>query len=134
VCTPVKLTQLHHSHPLPILNVSEHLTRLKLQTGNSNPFSERYVHNIREYRPNLTTTLLAITSKFLQVIGALLGTQNGRDVEIVNSFDIATTAGPGRDLGLGEAVGIEIDQGFLAARKEQCAPSWSFQPRARHPT
>lgn len=70
--------------------------------------------------------------KFLQVIGALLGTQNGRDVEIVNSFDIATTAGPGRDLGLGEAVGIEIDQGFLAARKEQCAPSWSFQPRARH--
>jgi len=40
-------------------------------------------------------------------------------VEIVNSFDIATTAGPGRDLGLGEAVGIEIDQGFLAARKEQ---------------
>jgi hypothetical protein len=37
----------------------------------------------------------------LQVIGALLGTQNGREVEIVNSFDIATNAGPGRDLGLG---------------------------------
>lgn len=62
----------------------------------------------------------------LQVIGALLGTQNGREVEIVNSFDIATNAGPGRDLGLGEAVGIEIDQGFLSARKDQCARGCSL--------
>lgn len=54
------------------------------------------------------------------VIGALLGTQNGRDVEIVNSFDLATNAVPGQDLGLGEAVGMEIDQQALADRKEQC--------------
>ncbi|KAF9514814.1 hypothetical protein BS47DRAFT_1450710 [Hydnum rufescens UP504] len=78
-------------HPLPILNVSEHLTRLKLQTRSHSPF----------------------------IIGALLGTQNGRDVEIVNSFDLVTNAGPGKDLGLGEAVGIEVDPAFLNDRKEQ---------------
>lgn len=54
------------------------------------------------------------------VIGALLGTQNGRDVEIVNSFDLATNAAPGHDLELGEAIGMEIDQEALTARKEQC--------------
>ncbi|KAF8343770.1 maintenance of mitochondrial structure and function-domain-containing protein [Cantharellus anzutake] len=78
-------------HPLPILNVSEHLTRLKLQTGLQNPF----------------------------IIGALLGTQNGRDVEIVNSFDLITNAEPGKDLGFGEAVGIQVESGFLNERKEQ---------------
>lgn len=36
-------------HPLPILNISEHLTRRKLQTGQEAPFSARLnislVHN-----------------------------------------------------------------------------------------
>jgi hypothetical protein len=59
----------------------------------------------------------------ISVIGALLGTQNGRDVEIVNSFDLVTNAGPGKDLGLGEAVGIEVDPAFLNDRKEQCMVS-----------
>jgi len=47
-------------HPLPILNISEHLTRLKLQKNSPDPF----------------------------VLGALLGTQNGREVEIVNTFEL----------------------------------------------
>jgi len=47
-------------HPLPILNISEHLTRLKLQKNSLDPF----------------------------VLGALLGTQNGREVEIVNTFEL----------------------------------------------
>ncbi|KIY52799.1 hypothetical protein FISHEDRAFT_69607 [Fistulina hepatica ATCC 64428] len=51
-------------HPLPILNISEHLTRLKLQKKTNTPF----------------------------VLGALLGTQNGRDVEIVNTFELAVEA------------------------------------------
>ncbi|PFH49188.1 hypothetical protein AMATHDRAFT_63559 [Amanita thiersii Skay4041] len=50
-------------HPLPILNISEHLTRLKLQTNSPNPF----------------------------LLGALLGTQNGREIEIVNTFELAIT-------------------------------------------
>ncbi|CCM01623.1 uncharacterized protein FIBRA_03684 [Fibroporia radiculosa] len=67
-------------HPLPILNISEHLTRLKLQTKSNVPF----------------------------VLGALLGTQNGREVEIVNTFELAV----GED-------GVTVDQAFLLDRKEQ---------------
>ncbi|KAI0786095.1 COP9 signalosome subunit 6 [Abortiporus biennis] len=67
-------------HPLPILNISEHFTRLKLQTGSSSPF----------------------------VLGALLGSQNGREVEIVNTFELAV-----------EDDGLTVDQGFFIARKEQ---------------
>ncbi|KAI0932530.1 hypothetical protein AcW1_000369 [Taiwanofungus camphoratus] len=67
-------------HPLPILNISEHLTRLKVQTKSNLPF----------------------------VLGALLGTQNGREVEIVNTFELAV-----------EDDGITVDEGFLLARKEQ---------------
>ncbi|KAF8307468.1 hypothetical protein DL93DRAFT_2088011 [Clavulina sp. PMI_390] len=78
-------------HPLPILNVSEHFTRLKLQTGKPNPF----------------------------IIGALLGTQNGREVEIVNSFDLMTNADPGHDVGQGEAMGMVVNQEELSNRKEQ---------------
>ncbi|KAG6820760.1 hypothetical protein H0H93_012024 [Arthromyces matolae] len=48
-------------HPLPILNISEHLTRLKLQQNTHTPF----------------------------VLGGLLGTQSGREVEIVNTFELA---------------------------------------------
>lgn len=47
----------------------------------------------------------------MQVIGALLGTQNGREVEIVNSFDLAadeTTQIP------------TVDDAFLVSRTQQC--------------
>lgn len=43
------------------------------------------------------------------VIGALLGTQNGREVEIVNTFELAM-----------ESDGATIDTGFFVSRKEQC--------------
>ncbi|TFK93563.1 COP9 signalosome subunit 6 [Polyporus arcularius HHB13444] len=91
-------------HPLPILNISEHLTRMRLQTNTNVPF----------------------------ILGALLGTQNGRDVEIVNSFELAV-----------ENDGVTVDQGFLVTRKElykQVFPSLEFigwytvaeRPSARH--
>ncbi|RPD63247.1 COP9 signalosome subunit 6 [Lentinus tigrinus ALCF2SS1-7] len=91
-------------HPLPILNISEHLTRARLQTNSTVPF----------------------------ILGALLGTQNGRDVEIVNSFELAV-----------EDDGVTVDQGFLVTRKElfkQVFPSLEFigwytvaeRPIARH--
>ncbi|XP_068687242.1 COP9 signalosome complex subunit 6-like [Montipora capricornis] len=47
-------------HPLVIMNISEHYTRIKAQYGEPNP----------------------------QVIGALLGTQDGRKIEIFNSFEL----------------------------------------------
>ncbi|KXN83613.1 COP9 signalosome complex subunit 6 [Leucoagaricus sp. SymC.cos] len=67
-------------HPLPILNVSEHLTRRKLQTNTRDPF----------------------------VLGALLGTQNGREVEIVNTFELAV-----------EDNGESVDHNFLVSRRDQ---------------
>ncbi|CAK5280085.1 unnamed protein product [Mycena citricolor] len=91
-------------HPLPILNISEHLTRLKLQRNTNSPF----------------------------VLGALLGTQNGREVEIVNTFELA--------------VDLEselVDHDFLVLRRDQYKqvfPSLEFigwytvtsKPTARH--
>ncbi|KAJ3490504.1 hypothetical protein NLI96_g1401 [Meripilus lineatus] len=88
-------------HPLPILNISEHLTRMKLQTRSNTPF----------------------------VLGALLGTQNGREVEIVNSFELAV-----------ESDGITVDTGFFVARRDQYKqvfPSIEFigwYTVAAHPT
>ncbi|KZS96106.1 hypothetical protein SISNIDRAFT_451786 [Sistotremastrum niveocremeum HHB9708] len=71
-------------HPLPVLNISEHLTRAKVQTGNPSP----------------------------NVLGALLGTQNGRDIEIVNSFELALTPTT-------ESGEEKVDHEFLAARRDQ---------------
>lgn len=49
------------------------------------------------------------------VVGALLGTQNGRDVEIVNTFELAV-----------EDNGESIDHGFLISRREQCKDNHMF--------
>ncbi|KAJ3890677.1 maintenance of mitochondrial structure and function-domain-containing protein [Lentinula edodes] len=67
-------------HPLPILNISEHFIRLKLEKQTHLPFT----------------------------LGALLGTQNGREVEIVNTFELAL-----------EDDGEAIDHSFLVNRRDQ---------------
>ncbi|KAF8641251.1 hypothetical protein AX17_000885 [Amanita inopinata Kibby_2008] len=89
-------------HPLPILNISEHLTRRRLQTNSYNPL----------------------------LLGALLGTQNGREVEIVNTFELAI-------------VNDTVDHNYLMSRRDQykqVLPSLEFigwytvasYPTARH--
>ncbi|KAF8514501.1 maintenance of mitochondrial structure and function-domain-containing protein [Gautieria morchelliformis] len=76
-------------HPLPILNISEHLTRQKLQKRTKFPF----------------------------VVGALLGTQNGREVEIVNTFELAADERPDEsESGSGS---ITVDREFLVSRTQQ---------------
>lgn len=45
------------------------------------------------------------------VIGALLGTQNGREVEIVNTFELAVL----------DDNAETVDQEFLVARRDLCA-------------
>ncbi|KAK0549061.1 hypothetical protein OC844_006928 [Tilletia horrida] len=55
-------------HPLPILNMSEHHTRFRSQAGHDD----------------------------VQVYGILLGTQQGRDVELHNSFEIVVSAADGQ--------------------------------------
>lgn len=88
-------------HPLPILNISEHLTRLRLQKNKQLPFGTR--------------SLIIQTTKYLmllsKVIGALLGTQNGREVEIVNTFQLAVDKDDQE----------KVDHAFLASRRDQCA-------------
>ena len=44
------------------------------------------------------------------MLGALLGTQNGREVEIVNTFELAVEDGHD-DM---------VDHGFLVQRRDQC--------------
>ncbi|KAG8769342.1 hypothetical protein FRC12_005017 [Ceratobasidium sp. 428] len=81
-------------HPLPILNISEHLTRRKLQTNQEAPF----------------------------IIGALLGIQNGRDLEIVNTFELVLEGelNAANDTSVpAEATVLQIDHGFLTTRRDQ---------------
>ena len=64
------------------------------------PFSESYA--ARQVRTP--------TDRLHTVLGALLGTQNGRDVEIVNSFELA----------LDDEAQAKVDHGFLTSRRDQC--------------
>lgn len=84
-------------HPLPILNISEHLTRLKLQQNTHSPFG---VFLIQRHNVKLTGW---------PVLGGLLGTQIGREVEIVTTFELAVKDD-------GESVDLE----FLVSRRDQC--------------
>ncbi|KAG1716328.1 hypothetical protein ID866_812 [Astraeus odoratus] len=60
--------------------------------------------------PSSTTSgEIAFTIRSIIVLGALLGTQNGREVEIVNTFELATEAG-NSDM---------VDHGFLVQRRDQ---------------
>jgi len=53
------------------------------------------------------------------VLGALLGTQNGREVEIVNTFELAV-----------EDNGESVDHAFFVSRRDQCKYlSFQFQFR-----
>jgi hypothetical protein len=69
---------------LVLINISDHYTRTKANSG----------------------------GQAQDVLGCLLGTQQGRTVEIVNSFEMVYTHG---------ADGIVIDDRFLATKHEQCA-------------
>lgn len=70
-------------HPLPILNISEHLTRVSLQQNNP----------------------------AIRVVGGLLGIQQGRDVEIMNTFEIVVEP---------DAEGVlKVDHAYFVTRKDQ---------------
>ncbi len=70
-------------HPLVLIHISDHYTRLKFQTGQENP----------------------------RVIGALLGTQTGRTVEVATAWELLWKAQEGN---------VQIDQQFLLTKSEQC--------------
>ncbi len=58
----------------------------------------------------------AFRSHSYAVLGALLGTQNGREVEIVNTFEVAVEQGDSK-----------VDHGYFNVRKEQCMRLWTQQ-------
>jgi len=69
-------------HPLVVINMSDHWTRTKVQQRQDNP----------------------------RVIGAFLGLQNGRQIEICNSFELVFSVVDGT---------IVIDQTYLHKKQEQ---------------
>jgi len=69
-------------HPLVIINISDHWTRIKVQQHLENP----------------------------RVIGAFLGLQNGRQIEICNSFELVYSVVDGA---------IVIDKDYLNKKQEQ---------------
>jgi len=70
-------------HPLVILNISEHWTRLTAQFGSSVPS-----------------------------IGALIGKQKDRTLEIMNSFELSYTV-------LGDNATMVIDRDYYNSKEEQ---------------
>ncbi|KAK4052114.1 hypothetical protein OIV83_002408 [Microbotryomycetes sp. JL201] len=80
-------------HPLPVLNISEHLTRVSLQHRDPN----------------------------VKIVGALLGTQAGRAIEIMNTFELVIeTAQDGR---------LNLDHAYFVTRADQFKqvfPSFDF--------
>ncbi|OAV91557.1 hypothetical protein PTTG_08222 [Puccinia triticina 1-1 BBBD Race 1] len=103
ICQSANVSDLDISlHPLPILNISDHFTRTRLQAE----------------RPDI------------DIFGALIGTQIGKKIEIVNCFEILTDPDG------------KVNDGFLKTRREQFQQvfptldllGWytnGFQPRER---
>lgn len=83
-----------HLHPLVIMNISEHWTRIRAQEG-----------------------------KAQQVIGALIGKQKGRNIEIMNSFELnfTTNVSIGEDESKSNAVLVDIviDREYYNTKEEQ---------------
>lgn len=78
-------------HPLVIINISDHYTRQKMRTEEENP----------------------------RVIGALIGEQHGRTVEVYNSFELITT----------EEDANKIQMDYLEQKSEQLKlvyPNYDF--------
>ena len=102
-----KLTKLDRSHPLPILNVSEHLTRVSLQLSNTAVCSaSRFPPFPAQFHQLINSPSFA---SFRAVVGGLLGTQKGREVEIMNSFELVIDAETNK-----------VDFDYFVTRKEQC--------------
>uniref|UniRef100_A0A6Q2WZF8 COP9 signalosome complex subunit 6 n=1 Tax=Esox lucius TaxID=8010 RepID=A0A6Q2WZF8_ESOLU len=72
-------------HPLVILNISDHWIRIRSQEG----------------RP-------------MQVIGALIGKQEGRNIEVMNSFELLHQLVDDRAI---------IDKEYYYTKEEQCSPA-----------
>lgn len=71
-------------HPLVLVNVSDHFTRTKANQGSNAPVT---------------------------VMGCLLGSQNGRTIDVSNSFEM--------NYSVPASGGIQVDHAFLLQKQEQ---------------
>lgn len=87
-------------HPLVIMNVSEHWTREKAQEGSVQQGLLQTICNL----------ILTLKHLFI-VIGALIGKQKGRNIEIMNSFELVFSIIGGD---------VVIDRDYYNMKEEQC--------------
>lgn len=88
-------------HPLVIMNVSEHYTRIRAQKGSR----DDGIYDL------LLEGCIQLKYLFFLVFGALIGKQKGRKVEILNSFELKI------DIEEGETI---INKEYYNTKEEQC--------------
>lgn len=92
-------------HPLVIMNISDHYTRVRVQGGDSAARGK----GLRLALVPLTRRLYACS--LVVVYGALLGRQKGRSVEVCNSFELVVSA---------SGSSAVLDKEYFTAKEEQC--------------
>ena len=73
-------------HPLVIMNLSDHATRARVRNNGNTQ----------------------------RVVGALLGLQRGKEVELLNSFELVTSVGEG------PGAPLVVNEEFLKSKLTQC--------------
>ena len=94
-------------HPLVIINISDHYTRIKAQSNSPTTTG----------RPWLFVFTLGIPNFYPPVLGVLLGHQNGRNVELTNSFEVSHEVKPDGF--------VEVSKSYYLTKLEQCASLFS---------
>lgn len=93
-------------HPLVVINVSDHYTRFTAMRM----FPEAATRDAAQ-SSEFTTHAITDADGNTRVVGILLGTQNGRIVEICHSFELPVT--------LSDSGQIDVDVGFMRNRIDQ---------------
>lgn len=80
-------------HPLIIINISDHHTRKLAQTGKA------------------CEGIFPLVKAHVVVVGALFGTQSGREIELMNSFELLCDEVDGI---------IKVNEDYFTTKLEQC--------------
>lgn len=96
-------------HPLVIMNISEHWTRIRAQEGS--PSQGRIRHHCTEITFNICSSCFLFPLLVRTVIGALIGKQTGRNIEVMNSFELKFQY-------VEEDINIRLD--YYHTKEEQC--------------
>ena len=94
-------------HPLVIVNISDHYARTRAQTGAANP-QGRAASFFEGAAGNGRAHVRAIAGAHVAVVGALLGQQTGRTIEVSNSFELALTPAG------------KLDSEYARTKRDQC--------------